>query len=320
MKVESNINFIKSWNSGFSDSLNLKLVDELFIEGNFNFQSYRMIAPWHPILFSSKLRESFERKEYSNLNKYNNMYCLICIPEKDLYKYSKTNLTKDNLFIHFINIENKTCEELFKKFKYNVRREIKLGLKKFNFLKIKTSYDFEKNKVKIRELIVKQHMIFLSPCPPFELIESLYYKNALDIYIAKYGEEVVAFSSLSKDKNIVQIAWTAKDLNYKKFNLDLAFNYFCLKESIKNKAKILSLGTSSRNSLSKFKEKLNPEKGLLVKSKLFFKNDYTNFQYMKSQRNKINLILMKIFLKFIIFIFGTSGFEFISRQVWKRFD
>ena len=71
-------------------------------------------------------------------------------------------------------------------------------------------------------------MIFQSPSPPFELIESLFYKNALDIFIAKYGEEVVAFSSLSKDKNIVQIAWTAKDLTYKKFNLDLAFNYFCL--------------------------------------------------------------------------------------------
>ena len=320
MKIESNINFIKSWNSGFSDSLNLNLIDELFIEGNFNFEKYRMMAPWHPILFSNKLEEDFEGKEFSNLNKYKNIYCLICIPEENLHKYSKTDLIKDNLIIHFINIENKSCEELFKKFKYNVRREIKLGLKKFNFLKIKTTYDFEKNKAKIRELIVKQHMIFQSPSPPFELIESLFYKNALDIFIAKYGEEVVAFSSLSKDKNIVQIAWTAKDLTYKKFNLDLAFNYFCLQESIKNKAKILSFGTSSRDSLSKFKEKLNPQKGLLIKRKLFVKNDRINFQYMKSKRNKINLIFMKIVLKFIIFIFGISGFEFISRQIWKRFD
>ena len=37
-------------------------------------------------------------------NKYKNIYCLICIPEENLHKYSKTDLIKDNLIIHFINI------------------------------------------------------------------------------------------------------------------------------------------------------------------------------------------------------------------------
>ena len=98
-------------------------------------------------------------------------------------------------------------------------------------------------------MIIIQHIYFCSPCPPIELIENLFINRLLDIYIAFHNNNIVAFSSLTKDKNIVQIAWSAKRIDFKEHYLGITFNHFCLEEAIKKNAKIFSLGTSSRKSL-----------------------------------------------------------------------
>ena len=78
-------------------------------------------------------------------------------------------------------------------------------------------------------------MLFCSPSPPIELLENLFLEDVLDIYIAIYNNKTVAFSSISKDKNIVQLHGQQK-INFKDHDLGIAFNFFCLEEAMKKEA------------------------------------------------------------------------------------
>lgn len=320
MKIEADYNFLKSWNTAFSTSMNLILEEDIFIKKYHIFKSYLLLGAWHPVLFSSSFNDNFEKESYSILKKHNKVYGLTCIPLKNISAKKKAKLLNDNLTIHYIDIRGKSLNELFLKFKPKVRREIRSGSKKFNFLKLNYYEEFLDKKEEIRNMLLNQHSFFCSPSPPIELLENLFLEDVLDIYIAIYNNKTVAFSSISKDKNIVQVAWSAKKINFKDHDLGIAFNFFCLEEAIKRGVKIFSLGTSSRDSLAKFKEKLNSEKALLIKRRLNYKFPSKNLQYIKSNRNKINLTLMKTIIRMIIKFFGQKTFEITSKEIWKRFD
>ena len=306
MKIEADLKFVKAWNSGFSKSLNLKLKDNLFIEKNFFFKKYLFLCPWHPVLFSNNVNDSFEEERYVILGKYNEVYGLTCTPLKEIPNNKKFRLLKYNLVVHYIDIRNKNIQDLFKNYKSRIKSKIRSGYKKFRFIKINNFKSFLKYKEEIKRMIIVQHSFFCSPCPPIELIEILFLKDVLDIYIAFYKNNIVAFSSLTKDKNIVQVAWSAKKFDFKDNDLGITFNHFCLEEAIKKNANIFSLGTSSRKSLGKFKEKLNAEKALLLKRKINFKQSFNNIKYIKTSRNRINLTVMKVIIKMIIILFGEK--------------
>ena len=59
---------------------------------------------------------------------------------------------------------------------------------------------------------------------------------------------------------------------------------------------------------------------ILIKRKIKYAITSNKFQYLKSQRNRINLIIMKIFIRIIYSLFGVRGYEFISKEIWRRFD
>jgi len=320
MKVEADFNFIKLWNQSFSKSLKLGLKDNFFLEKNSFFKKYLFICPWNPILFSNDLNDNFEEERFNILDKYNEVFGLICTPLKDIPNTQKSKLIRDNLIVHYIDIRNKNIQDLFANYKSDIRRKIRSGYKKFKFIKLTYNKSFHKYKDQIKRMIIIQHIYFCSPCPPFELIENLFKDELLDFYIALQNNNVVAFSSLTKDKNIVQIAWSAKRIDFKEHYLGITFNHFCLEEAIKNNAKIFSLGTSSRKSLEKFKEKLNAEKAILIKKKLIYKKTLNNIHYIKTIRNKLNLTVMKVIIRIIINVFGQRTFEIFSKEIWKRFD
>ena len=62
-----------------------------------------------------------------------------------------------------------------------------------------SSGQLDEIKEEIKKMIIMQNSFFCSPSPPIQLIENLFLKNVLDIYIAIFNNEVVAFSSLTKD-------------------------------------------------------------------------------------------------------------------------
>lgn len=320
MKVEADYNFVKLWNESFSKSLKLKLKDNFFIKKNYFLKKYLFISPWNPILFSDNLNDNFDEKRYKILEKYNEVFGLTCTPLEDIPNNKKLKLIRDNLVIHYIDIRNKNIHDLFKNYKSDIRRKIRSGYKKFKFIKLTNYKSFRKYKEEIKKMIITQHIYFCSPCPPFELIENLFINELLDIYIAFHKNNIVAFSSLTKDKNIVQIAWYAKKIDFKDHYLGITFNHFCLEEAIKENAKVFSLGTSSRKSLEKFKEKLNAKKALLIKKKIIYKKKLNRIKYIKTSRKRLNLTAMKLIISIIINIFGQRSFEIFSKEIWKRFD
>ncbi len=318
MRIEADLKFLELWNKSFSKALDWTIKEKYLICRNSIFKSYKIISPWHPILFTSDLKNKVENESYSFLNNRKDVYGLICVPYKNIKDSIKKKIIKENLILHFILIENKKIDVLYKNYKYNVRREIKLGYKKYNFKRLKSKADFSYCKDKINELLINQHLYFKSPSPPIELIESLFLNQAMDIYIAKSENKIVGFMSMTNDKNIAQIAWAAKSISTK--DLSIAFHHFCLNEAIKRGAKIFSLGTSSSKSLAKFKEKLNSEKAILFKRKIYFRNESKDLKYLKSNRKKFTIKIMNILIKSVFILFGKYGFQFISKEIWKRFD
>ena len=123
MKIEADYNFLKSWNTAFSTSMNLILEEDIFIKKYHIFKSYLLLGAWHPVLFSSNFNDNFEKESYSILKKHNKVYGLTCIPLKNIpakdslsvMGFSKIinknnlyelNLSKDFLFPSYITIDN----------------------------------------------------------------------------------------------------------------------------------------------------------------------------------------------------------------------
>ena len=193
MRVEADFNFIKLWNESFSKSFKLELKDNFFLEKNSFFKKYLFICPWNPILFSNDLNDTFEEERFNILDKYNEVFGLICTPLKDIPNNLKLKLIRDNLTVHYIDISNKNIEYLFENYKSDIRRKIRSGCKKFKFIKVTDHKNFLKYKEQIKEMIIIQHIYFCSPCPPIELIENLFINRLLDIYIAFHNNNIVAF-------------------------------------------------------------------------------------------------------------------------------
>lgn len=318
MIVEADLEFIKLWNKSFCESLDWKSKDSLITQANFILKKYKIIAPWHPIAFRNDLKNILENKSYKFLNEYNDLYANICIPEKYIQPRLRPKFLNENLLLHFIKIENKNIDQIFSKYKSNVRRKIRYGIKRYKFIKIKNKDEFAQNKTKINNLLIKQNLSFNSPSPPINLIENLFLNNALVIYLAKFENNIVGFMSMSNDNNISQISWIAIEKENR--NLSISFWHYCLMESVNRKSKIFSLGTTSSKSLAKFKEQLNAEKAILFKRKISYRKESYKMKYKKSNRNKFTLLVMNVFIKLIYCLFGIKGYQYISNEIWKRFD
>ena len=127
---------------------------------------------------------------------------------------------------------------------------------------------------------------------------------------------------MSTDVNIAHVAWTIKDNTCKDNSLSISLYHFCLEQAIKRKAKIFSLGTTSRKSLATFKEQLNAERGILLKVQVRHRKRImlSDFRIIPFHRNKISLTIMKLMLSITLYISGRRGYELVSKEIWKRFD
>ena len=73
MKIEVDIDFIKKWNKAFSEYFKWEIDNRSLIRSKLNFMKYKIILPWHPLFFRSDLENILENKNFSFLNKLNNI-------------------------------------------------------------------------------------------------------------------------------------------------------------------------------------------------------------------------------------------------------
>ena len=317
--IKADKNFIIKWNKAFTSTFSWKSKNSILISRDYWLGKIDFIAPWHPVLFFPK-KDNLFNHTYKIINDFKRGFSLFFIPENSFSNHEKKYLLKNNQLIHFIRLEEKTISEFFKSLKSRTRTYIKSGLKQFNFIRINNHDDFIKYKSSLRKILIQQHLKFNSACPPIELLENLLINQVIDIYLAIQETEVVGFATLSNDKFMPHVFWIFKSDICKSNSLSLSLYFVCIEESIKRKAKLLSLGTSISASVSRFKEKLSAERGILFKYKI------NNIKFKKKTflintgRKTINLTLMKLVLRIILLIFGVRGFEVISKQIWKRFD
>ena len=318
MYVQADIKFIESWNLAFSKTFNWNLRNKIIVEKNLFHKKFRTIMPWHPFLFVSDYKKNSKIK--SNLHDaYRNISGLICYPLKNI-KLEIKSKSENYCFLHYLEIENKSQEIIFNNYKARVRTKIRSGNKKFIFKNIKFLYEFEIYKSKIKDMLIKQHLRFCSPVPPIDLLRNLLKTGAIQIIGVFNGPELKAFCVLSNDSNIAHLVWFIKSNDFLDNDISICSYHYCLKIALKRKCKIFSLGTTSSDSLGRFKEQLNAERSLISFQKLKkFKKQSQDIPYFY-KRNKLYLTIMKITLRVVKFLFGERGFVYASREIWKRFE
>ena len=320
MQVSCDRDFLKKWNIAFIDCFNWQSINQLIIKRDYFFRKIHMVAPWHPMFFVDKRERLLDKSQCFNTKSEIPIFGYVCVPDKYFSKLEKIKLLKENLLLHYITIENKSIKEIFDNYKSRIRSKIRSGFRKFKFIKLTESHQINKYEIEIRKLILNQHIRLNSPSPPYDLIKNLFDQKAIEIFLAIDSNQIEGFITMSTDKNIAHVSWTVKSNYCNDNNLSICLFQFCLQEAIKRKSKIFSLGTTSSPGLARFKEQIMAEKCILFKKQINYYINTSKFEYFKTNRNIINLTLMRVVIKFILFIFGVKGYEFFSKQIWKRFD
>tara|TARA_B100000886_G_scaffold340204_1_gene308400 strand:+ start:226 stop:1245 length:1020 start_codon:yes stop_codon:yes gene_type:complete len=316
--IKAEKKFVIKWNRAFAKTFSWRIKDYHIISRNYWLGKRDFIAPWHPLFYFPEKNNLFNPL-YKPIDKEEE-FALFFFPEKSFSLEEKENLLKKNQLIHYIHLENKSILDLYKSLKSRTRSYINSGLNQFTFIKVSSYEGLKEYEQSLKNIFIEQYLKFMSPCPPFELLKNLLIENAIDIYLAIQENKLVGFATLSRDKYITHILWIFKSDMCKSNSLSLCLYYICIEESIRRKAKLISLGTTISLRVAKFKEKLSAERGILFKYKLSSISSYKKLFALRSRRKILNLTIMQLILRIFKMIFGLKGFENISKEIWKRFD